>query len=144
VKRCPHCGANLGRDDGLDIGGPLDQFIEDFSERVASAMARQQERTRQGMIDQANSPLGPRRHCAAVRARMNRNDPGAALVGRKHLLTPEALAEELGRASSRKAAPEAPPPAVKPGSVADELRRELAALPRQATVKRAPRKRGAL
>jgi len=46
-------------------------------------------------ISQAESPIGRRRHCAAVRARMSRGLPGACTVGRRHLLSPEALREVL-------------------------------------------------
>jgi hypothetical protein len=48
-----------------------------------------------GMVDQVGSPLGRRRHIAAVRRRVGSCRPGAAIVGRRHLLSPEALTEEL-------------------------------------------------
>lgn len=47
------------------------------------------------MVDQRDSPLGRRRHCAIVRKRRADGDPSAAIVGRKHLLTRAALTEEL-------------------------------------------------
>jgi hypothetical protein len=52
-----------------------------------------------GLVDQTRSPLGPRRHRSAVQRRLGRGEPGASLVGRRHLLTQEALAEELARAT---------------------------------------------
>lgn len=59
-----------------------------------------------------NSPLGPRRHCAAVRRRLERNEPGARRVGDRYLLSTDAIAEELERiglkASVRKVTPPAP------------------------------------
>lgn len=68
-----------------------------------------------GMVDQVASPLGRRRHCAAVRRRVQRGEAGAAIVGRRHLLSREALEVELATASKRSRprkapAPEAPPP----------------------------------
>lgn len=55
-----------------------------------------------GWIDQARSPLGPRRHRSAVQRRLGRGEPGASLVGRRHLLSPEAVAEELARITKAK------------------------------------------
>jgi hypothetical protein len=52
-------------------------------------------------IDQQHSALGPRRHVSAVRRRVAAGDKGAALVGRKALLSPDSLAEELARVSNR-------------------------------------------
>lgn len=57
-------------------------------------------------IEQAFSSLGPRKHIQAVRNRIAEAekrgiDPtelGAAIYGRRYLLTPESMAEELGRA----------------------------------------------
>lgn len=72
------------------------------------------------MLDQSASPLGSRRHCTAVKRRIARGEPGAAIVGRKHLLSPEALSEELGRVSRR----ESPNP-TDTGGVRAELEREL-------------------
>ncbi|HEY2408854.1 MAG TPA: hypothetical protein VGI10_22770 [Polyangiaceae bacterium] len=62
-----------------------------------------------GMLDQSASPLGRRRHIAAVRARVARGEPGAAIVGRRHLLAREAVDAELAALAKRprkaKAAP---------------------------------------
>ncbi len=46
------------------------------------------------MIDQAASDLGPKRHCAIVRQRIADRKSGALISGRRHMLTPEAYAEE--------------------------------------------------
>lgn len=50
-------------------------------------------------VDQQSSPLGARRHCAAVRRRVADGSGGAAVIGRRHLLTPDALAMELAAPS---------------------------------------------
>lgn len=93
--------------------GALADFIAAKVERRLRAAAP-------GMIDQARSPLGARRHCAAVKRRLARGEPGASLVGRKHLLTEEALSEELGRVSNRQ-----PAKRNDANDVRDELEREL-------------------
>jgi hypothetical protein len=48
-------------------------------------------------IDQSKSELGPRRHCAAVRRMRAQGDPRAFKVGKRHLMTVDAHAEELAR-----------------------------------------------
>jgi hypothetical protein len=68
-------------------------------------------------IDQHRSPLGPRRHCRAVAARVADGSPNAAIIGRRQLLSQEALSEELARGAK--------PHSTKKPSVADELRAEL-------------------
>lgn len=50
---------------------------------------------RRDWTDQNASPLGRRRHVAAVRRRVAAGDAGAALVGRRALLSATALDEEL-------------------------------------------------
>lgn len=49
----------------------------------------------QGWIDQTQSPLGAKLHCAAVRRRKAEGKGGAEIKGRKHLLTSAALEEEM-------------------------------------------------
>lgn len=78
-------------------------------EQMAESLARIEARLAGGRmsdsvipdVDQRDSPLGPRKHCEAVRRRVAEGDPSAAIVKntRKHLLTPQALADELRRAS---------------------------------------------
>lgn len=58
-------------------------------------------------IDQARSPLGPRRHRTAVLRRLGRGEPGAVLVGRRHLLSKEAMNEELARLTTKGPKPRA-------------------------------------
>ncbi len=75
----------------LDLDGLADAIAERVVERLGAG----------AHVDQSRSPLGSRRHHAAVRRRLARGLPGAAIVGRRHLLSSEALAEELARAGHR-------------------------------------------
>ena len=78
------------------------------------------------MVEQGASPLGSRRHCAAVRGRLDHGEPGAAIVGRRHLLSAAALAEELGRTSALRARPKQQAGE----SAANMLRRDLGLPPK--------------
>lgn len=71
------------------------------------------------LISQNGSPLGPRRHCAAVRARVRRGELGASIVGRRFYLTRAALDEEIRAIGARVVVK---PPA-KPDPLADLARR---------------------
>jgi hypothetical protein len=68
----------------------------------ADRIAAEHRAERRDWIDQVMSPLGRRRHVAAVRRRVGAGAAGAALVGRRALLSSEALAEELAALSTRK------------------------------------------
>jgi hypothetical protein len=82
--------------------------------RLALASAGQD-----GLVDQRRTPLGPRRHADAVKRRLARGEPGASKVGRRYLLTPDALQEELANVSAATAyRPEPDDPGAK-------LRRDL-------------------
>lgn len=119
----------------------LETFVDELAELVARKVVDRLQQGTPDMVDQSNSPLGRRRHCYAVRRRISEHKPGAAVVGRRHLLTREALAEELarlgmgdrtpttGRAAPVPSANYSTPPA-SGLSVADELRRDLAELER--------------
>lgn len=48
-------------------------------------------------VDQASSPLGPRRHIRAVRRLLTEGDPRAGRAGRKYFLRGDAVDEELAR-----------------------------------------------
>lgn len=61
------------------------------------------------MVAQTGSPLGPRRHRAAVKRRVEGGEGGAAIVGKRHYLTHAALQEELGTRPPRPEAPEPEP-----------------------------------
>ena len=89
---------------------------------IAEAVVARLQAGAPGMISQAVSPLGRRRHCAAVRRRLARGEPGASVVGRRHLLSAEAIAEELARASAKTTPSTNAAPA---GGVQGELEREL-------------------
>jgi len=67
-------------------------------------------------ISQADSPLGRKRHCAAVRRHLERGLDGVAIVGRRHLLSPEALRAALAEVGR---------PAPKASSVTKELEHKL-------------------
>jgi hypothetical protein len=83
-----------------------DAFVDELAKRVAKLVL---DGLRAGSdaewVDQHASALGPRRHAAAVRRRLGAGEGGAAQVGRRFLLTPTAVQEELKRpARERKAA----------------------------------------
>jgi len=83
----------------------LDQLLDELVERLAARVVERLRAGEPGMVEQGASPLGTRRHCTAVRRRLDHGEPGAAIVGRRHLLTAAALAEELGRTSALRARP---------------------------------------
>ncbi|MEY4550200.1 MAG: hypothetical protein RL685_6395 [Pseudomonadota bacterium] len=99
-----------------------DHLLDDLAERVAARLEARLRGSPAGMLDQAASPLGQRRHCAAVRRRISHGESGAAVVGRRHLLSPEALSEELTR---QRKMPDKIGEAVAARSVRAELEREL-------------------
>ena len=72
-----------------------DELLGALAKLVAAEVVRELRSGPADLVSQAVSPLGKRRHCAAVRARVARGDAGASIVGRLHYLTPAALAEEL-------------------------------------------------
>jgi len=78
--------------------------LDCFAARVATIVV---DRLRAGSdpdwVDQHASPLGPRRHCTAVRRRVGASDGAAAIIGRRCLLTPAAIQEELARSTKTKA-----------------------------------------
>jgi hypothetical protein len=78
--------------------GILEQMAASL-ERIECFMAKT--RGAEEQVDQKHSPLGSRRHCAAVRRRRAEALGGAEIIGKRHLLTRAALAEELDRCSSR-------------------------------------------
>lgn len=75
---------------------PLHELLAPLLDAIADkVVARLTTGQRTDLQDQVASPLGRRRHIAAVRGRVARGDAGAAIVGRRHLLTRDALAAEL-------------------------------------------------
>jgi hypothetical protein len=104
---------------------PLDQLIEELSDRIAARLAERLRAGEPGWIQQADSPLG-RRHCAVVRGRLARGEGGASIIGRRHLLSPAALGEEIERCSGeRRASATSDRVAEASASVRGELEREL-------------------
>jgi hypothetical protein len=73
----------------------LEPYLDDLADRISARLMKGRER----MVSQAQSELGPRRHRAAVKRRIEQGQGGAAVSpdGRKFLLTPEAVREELAR-----------------------------------------------
>lgn len=79
-----------------------DELLGALARLVAAEVVRELRSGPSDLVSQATSPLGKRRHCAAVRARVARGDSSACIVGRAHYLTPAALAEELSAGSKGK------------------------------------------
>ena len=78
-----------------------DALLEVLAERVAVRVVERLRAGEVGMIDQTRSPLGRRRHIAAVRRLVAAGKAGAAVVGRRYLLSREALDAEVARLSKR-------------------------------------------
>jgi hypothetical protein len=93
---------------------------------VLEAAEREHAAESREWVDQGSSPLGRRRHCAAVRRLVATGSPGAAVVGRRHLLAPSTLDAELARASQARRSPSATSTA--PTGMRAELERELRAV----------------
>jgi hypothetical protein len=70
-----------------------------LAREVARAVVAELRAGEVDMVDQTASPLGRRRHIAAVRARVGSGAPGAAIVGRRYLLARDALESELSKTS---------------------------------------------
>jgi len=106
----------------------LAEVLATFARLVAQEVVRELRSGPSDLVSQANSPLGKRRHCAAVRDRVTRGDAGGCIVGRVYYLTPAALQEELakGKAPKRRAASaSAKPTAAAPRDELAVLRAEL-------------------
>ncbi len=81
------------------MSGILEQ-IDARLERIEARLAKCAAEPLPGaLVDQSRSPLGRRRHCAAVRRMVAEGDARAAVIGRKHLMTEDALRAELSRVS---------------------------------------------
>lgn len=90
--------------------------------RLIAEALEQDSQERGEWISQHESPLGRRRHCAAVRRRVSAGNSGACIGGREHRLSTEALAEELESVSRRTLKKKVVPQS---SNVIDELKREL-------------------
>lgn len=103
-----------------------DDILDDLAERIAARLeARQRRHQQPGWVPQTGSLLGPRRHCAAVKRRLLKEEGGARLDGRTHYLSAEAYQEELGRIHKRSV--ERTPVHVGPGVVKASARSEFLA-----------------
>ena len=80
--------------------GELAEVLEAAARRARELEGEQRSELRT-WTDQAISPLGRRRHVAAVRRRLAARLDGAVIVGRRHLLAPAALDAELAALSRR-------------------------------------------
>src|SRR6187402_3803037 len=97
----------------------IETAIATFAKLVAQEVIRELRSGPSDLVSQATSPLGKRRHCAAVRARVQRGDAGGSIVGRIYYLTPAALQEELAKGRPRERKVATAPPAV--GAPTDQL-----------------------
>lgn len=86
-----------------------------FEDAAAAGDAQRSE-----WVDQSQSALGKRRHCAAAR-RVVAEGGQAAIIGRRHLLSPAAIRAELERLTKRTGQKHQSPA----GSAASELRAQL-------------------
>jgi hypothetical protein len=78
-----------------DILGKLGR---ELAAEIARALAKELRGANDdGWVSQANSPLRPRRHCAAVRRRMGEGRTDCTRDGKLYLMTREALQEEMLR-----------------------------------------------
>ena len=87
-------------------------YLATLAEILDAAAARAREldaadrAERRDWTDQASSPLGRRRHVAAVRRRVAAGDDGAAMIGRRALLNDCALSEEMAATRPKAKRPE--------------------------------------
>jgi hypothetical protein len=106
------------------LAASAENVLDEVIDRIACRVVEKLRAAPTGMTDQSGSPLGRRRHCSAVRRRIASGESGAAIVGRKHLLSQEALSEELHRLKKPNGVALSP----EPGKVREELMRELQGL----------------
>lgn len=95
--------------ESLGDSNPYEYVLKRFANHLAlelgPLLARMQQGAtvdRGGWVDQHHSDLSPRRHCRAVRERLetHKETPeasGAKKVGNRYLLTVEAMEEEMNR-----------------------------------------------
>ena len=102
--------------------------LEGILDAIADRLMARMSANSQDMVNQHGSPLGPRRHRAAVKRRRARGQSGAVILGRDYFLSRVALAEELAKGEPDGGAPTGGGPGVKKvGSPErDALRQELA------------------
>lgn len=84
------------------MSAALEEALRVLAREIAREVVSELRAGELDMIDQSASPLGRRRHIAAVRARVASGAPGAAIIGRRYLLSREAIEAELVRVSKSK------------------------------------------
>lgn len=101
--------------------------IQTLAGAIAAAVVRELRAPGEDQwVAQNDSPLGSRRHNAAVRRRLASGEGGAAALGRRFLLSKEALAEELGRRPTQKRKSGAP--SASKGDSFEDLKQRLRAV----------------
>jgi hypothetical protein len=85
-----------------ELGPTLGPVIQALGDYICRRMQMRAANDRGGWIDQHHSQLSPRRHCRAVRDRIekfkeNPEASGAKKVGDRYLLTVEAMEQEMAR-----------------------------------------------
>jgi len=107
----------------------LVEAFEAFADLVAEKVEARLRRSADDDVEQADSPLGPRRHIKAVRRRMIKGQAGARKDGRRYFLSPDALREELARVHGKSFDKEEPvkPPLAK-AAAKDEMMARLRAV----------------
>lgn len=80
------------------MGGILEQIQAQLN-RIEARLAKCTEAPVGDMVDQRRSPLGPRKHCAAVRRMAAEGDTRAYKRGKLYMMSREALLEEMARES---------------------------------------------
>lgn len=107
----------------------MDEILERFASLLAKELAKELRSANDGWVSQVDSPLGPRKHCAAVRRRLERGEPGASHPdSKRYLLSREALLEEMRSGNVPKPPVKADPggfEVVEQTSVRDRLLRKL-------------------
>lgn len=74
----------------------VDEILGKFAGLLAKELAKELRAANDDWVSQVGSPLGPRKHCAAVRRRLERGEPGASNPdNRRFLLSREALLQEM-------------------------------------------------
>jgi hypothetical protein len=111
-------------------GDPLAPFAPLLDALADRIVDRWLASTRTRMVAQTGSPLGPRKHIAAVKRRLRNGEGGAVHMEaqKRFLLTHDALQEELGlRPNGGEAATVTPPEPSPPDTDASAYARELLA-----------------
>jgi hypothetical protein len=84
----------------------LEEAIVEIARHIGRAVAAELRGV--DMVSQHGSPLGARRHRAAVKRRKSLGQPGAQIYGRDYLLSREALAEERAKGPRGEGPPSGP------------------------------------